>query len=93
MAAIQGYTVWNNRGSSWEFSNRHDAWQAYGLICDFEAYINELVDAKIVKIEYGQAIKTETKHYPFPEPWDEGHCFVCDRVKELECTNATAANQ
>ena len=66
MAAIQGNTVWNNRGSSWEFSSRDDAWQAYGLICDFEAYITDLVDAGIVKIKYGEAIETKPERHPYP---------------------------
>jgi len=65
MAAIQGNTVWNNRGSSWDFENNSDAWQAYGLICDYEAYINDLIAAGIVEVHRGEAISTEIKHHPF----------------------------
>lgn len=68
MAAIQGNTVWNNRGSSWEFSSRDDAWQAYGLICDYEAYEGDLIRQGIVKIEYGIQAKNmpAVEHFPFP---------------------------
>jgi hypothetical protein len=67
MAAIQGNTVWNKRGSSWDFSSRDDAWQAYGLICDYEAYEEELIAQGVVKIDYSVRAETRPKeHNPYP---------------------------
>ena len=67
MAAIQGNKVWNNRGSSWDFSSHDDAWQAYGLICDYEAFLNDQVRSGQITINDPRPVKTEVKHHPFPE--------------------------
>jgi hypothetical protein len=49
MAAIQGNTVWNNAGSERHFSNHEDANRAYALLCDYEAFLSDLVnDGKII---------------------------------------------
>ena len=44
MAAIQGNTVWNNKGTTGDFSSRDDAWAAYALLCDYEVFLSDCID-------------------------------------------------
>ncbi len=66
MASIRGNEVHNNRGSSAEFSNFRDAWQAYKLLCDFEAYQSELVRRGVITVNDPSPVKTETRHFDLP---------------------------
>jgi len=49
MASICDKTVMNNAGSDRTFSTREDANRAYALLCDYEAFLSDLVnDGKVI---------------------------------------------
>jgi len=63
MAARQGNTVWNNRGSSAEFTNETDAGKAYALMCDYEAFLSDLIDAGRISVHGSGPVETKTEKY------------------------------
>jgi hypothetical protein len=52
MAAIQGNEVWNNNGVSEKFSTRKNAWSAYRLLCDYEAFLADHVTAGNITVHW-----------------------------------------
>ena len=49
MASICGNIVMNNAGSERHFDSREDANRAYALLCDYEAFLSDLVnDGKVI---------------------------------------------
>lgn len=62
MASICDNVVMNNAGSDRRFSTRDDAWAAYALLCDYEAFLSDLVnDGKIIVKDH-QAHEWATTH-------------------------------
>jgi hypothetical protein len=59
MAAVQGSTVWNRTGSERTFSSDEDASRCYALLCDYEAFLEDLVARG----------KIEVKDHS-PQPWE-----------------------